>query len=122
MSKQTFQPIRDHIEKTFKDVKVQNLRSPATPAGWIQKLQSISWEVNKALGGGNTKVRLYVERQGSKHPLEEQSIPIADELNVYNDPIDLFPGDNLLLELDQTAAATHVKLYWAGYATPVEPA
>jgi len=114
------QPVRDHIEKDFPLNKLQNLRSKEVPPGWMYLLQVISWELSVALSGGNTRARLCIERQGSQYPIQTQATPTVNQLYPYTDQVNLFPGDNLLLELDNAGTNTHAKMYWIGIAQPIE--
>jgi len=91
------------------------LYSDRVESGRVECYQQLAWEINLATSGGNTRARLYIEGHGYKHHIEEQQSPAADNLYTYSDPLYLYEGERLALEIDQAQNATTVKLFGTGY-------
>ncbi len=91
-----------------------------TEIGKIYCLQIISWEIDKATSGGNTRCRLFIDGHGYKHYFGEQDGPVADTLYWWKEPVWLYEGEAVALEVDQAQAATAVNMYALGYSVPEE--
>ncbi len=107
--------LRLPLTKLFASAGLQTLRSDPVPQGQIWCLESIAWEIDTVLSGGNTRCRLYVDGHGEKIDLEEQKTPAADNLYTYADVQYLYAGERLALDLDQAQASTTARMKAVGY-------
>lgn len=107
--------MRDRQEKYFSSAGLVTLKADQVPPGRSHCIQHVSWEISKALGGGNLRARLYIEGHGYKHLLREQNTPQANISYTFRKDIWLMPGEELALDLDQVAAATTAKMHLTGY-------
>jgi hypothetical protein len=107
--------LRDRLEELFSSAALVTLSAKAIPPGKVHCVQHVSWEINKALGGGNYRARLYIDGHGYKHQLCEQNTPQANISYTFDDEIWLIEGEQLALDLDQVAASTTVKLHLTGF-------
>lgn len=96
---------------------LQTLFCPRVPGDQIWCLQQITWEINKATSGGNTRCRLYIDGHGYKHNLAGQATPTANVLYTYTKKPFLGPGERLALDIDQAQATTTVEMCLTGYWT-----
>ena len=80
-------------------------------------IQRLAWEINKATSGGNTRVRVYIDRAGVRWPIDEQAGPTASALYTLVDPFWLVPGERICLEIDEAQASTLAKMWAMGYFT-----
>ncbi len=78
-------------------------------------VQRLSVEINKAVSGGNTRVRIYIDRDGARWPIYEDVTGAADTLYTITDAFWLTPGERVVLEIDQAAITTLAKMYALGY-------
>ncbi len=105
------------LRKVYKtpSAALHTIYSDRVGSGRAECFQQISWEIDKATSGGNTRARLYIEGHGYKHFIEEQDTPAADTLYTYSEPLYLFEGERLALEIDEAQNATKVQLFGTGY-------
>lgn len=111
---------RERAGTTTGSAGVQTVESTRVDVGYRRRLQSIAWEVNKAMSGGNTRCRLYIKGHGYKHYLDTQLVPVANWLYTRNENDYLYAGESLVLELDQGQATTIVTLDLTGYEQKCE--
>lgn len=78
-------------------------------------VQRLSVEINKAVSGGNTRLRIYIDRDGFRLPIYEDVTGAADTLYTITDAFWLTPGERLTLEIDQAQASTIAKMTAIGY-------
>ena len=109
--------LRDRVVELFSSAAKVQLTTEPVEQGKIYCYQQVAWEIDKALSGGNTRARLYIEGHGYNHNLEEQDAPTADTLWTYSDDVWLTPGERLVLELDQAQASTTAEMHITGYYT-----
>ena len=94
--------------------------SEAVPPGQAWRVTMIAWEISSATSGGNTRCRLYVDRQGTRHYLDEQLVPAANWLYTHDAVHRLYPGERVGLELDQAQASCRAQLWVTGDIEPLE--
>jgi hypothetical protein len=107
--------LRDRLEELFSTAALHTLETKPVKPGRVHCVQHVSWEINKALGGGNYRARLYIDGHGYKHELREQNTPQAGISYTVDEEIWLIPGESLALDLDQVAASTTAKLHLTGF-------
>lgn len=108
--------LRLHPELFIASAGLAILATTSVPRDVKWCLQSIAWEINLATSGGNTRCRLYVDRgAGEKHFLDEQLTPVADWLYTRSENDYLYPGERLVLEIDEAQASTTAKMDVSGY-------
>jgi len=85
--------------------------------GVLVCIQELEWEINKATAGGNTRVRVYIDRDGARWPIAEQDGPTASALYTLVDPFWLVPGERICIEIDEAQASTLAQMWATGYFT-----
>lgn len=110
-------PLRERVSQVTGSAALVDVFAEPVEPDKIYCIQQLAWTVDKAMSGGNTRVRLYIAGHGYKHYIEEQDAPTADVLYTYAEPLWLLPGKKLALELDQAQATTAVEIFINGYWT-----
>jgi len=93
------------------------LYSERVREGELVCVQRLAWEIDKATSGGNTRVRIYIDRDGARWVIAEQDGPTADTIYTVVDPFWLTPGERIALEIDQAQASTLAQMWATGYFT-----
>jgi len=109
--------LRLRAKKTFASAGLQTLYSERVEQSFIYCFQQVSWEIDKATAGGNTRCRLYIGGRGYKLNLDEQDGPTANQLYTYNEHVWLIAGERLALDIDEGQASTTAEMNIAGYYT-----
>jgi len=93
------------------------------PVAWntIRCVQRLAFEGSLVTLGGNTRVRVYIDRHGYNHYLAEQAAPAANTLYWMTDDIFLIPGERLCVEWDQAQAGTVLEMFMIGYWHDIDP-
>jgi len=107
--------IRLRLKKLFTGGQLETLYSDRVKQGVIWCLEQITWEIDVATSGGNTRCRLYIEGHGYKHYLAEQVNPVADRLYWYTKKPYLYPGERLALDIDYAGSSTTAEMIATGY-------
>jgi hypothetical protein len=108
-------PLRDRKAELIASAGVARVRLERTEPDKLVCYQRISWEIDKATSGGNTRCRLVIEGRGYDLPIAEQSVPTAGVLYWYEESVWLVPGEKICLIVDQAQASTNADLHGIGY-------
>ena len=93
------------------------LYSERVREGELVCVQRLAWEIDKATSGGNTRVRIYIDRDGARWVIAEEDWPIADTIYTVVAPFWLVPGERICIEIDEAQASTQAQLWATGYFT-----
>jgi len=93
------------------------VRTDPVPADEIWCIQHLTVEGSLAPASGNTRSRVYIDRQGYRHYLAEQDAPAANTLYWLDDPVWLIPGERIAAEWDQAQNTTRLEMIGTGYTT-----
>ena len=111
-------PLRDRTKLLISDAGEYELELERVEASKLNCYQRISWEIDKATSGGNTRCRLVIKGHGYYIPLSEQDAPAADTLYWYKESTWLYPGERIALIVDQAQASTIAEMNAIGYWVP----
>jgi len=106
--------LRERYKKLIADAGLASLPSNKVPEGQTWHITRLAFEGSSVTSGGNTRARYYIDGHGDKLYLGEQDAPAADTLYKDPDPIDLLPGESLVLEWDQAQASTTLQMQLTG--------
>ena len=109
--------LRDRTSEKVSSAGLYRLKLEQVEAGKINCYQRISWEIDKATSGGNTRCRLVIEGGGADIPLSEQDAPAADTLYWYKETTWTYPGERIVLVIDHAQADTLAEINAIGYWT-----
>lgn len=111
------EPLRDRAGEKISSAGEYELKLERVERGKIVCYQRISWEIDKATSGGNTRCRLVIKGHGFDIPLAEQDAPAADTLYWFKENTWLYAGERIALIIDQAQAATQAEMNAIGYWT-----
>ena len=66
-------------------------------------------------------LRLYVDGHAYTHWLDEVPAPAVDRLYLFDDPIELLPGEDLVARITGCTAADALAMYISGWWEPINP-
>ncbi len=112
------EPLRDRNDEKISSAGEHRLKLEQVERDKINCYQRISWEISQATSGGNTRCRLVIEKKGYDVPLSEEDAPAANTLYWYKDPVWLYPGETIVLIIDQAQADTDAEINAIGYWVP----
>jgi hypothetical protein len=107
--------IRWIVEATISSAGLGTLYTERVREKELVCVQRLSCEINKAVSGGNTRIRIYIDRDGVRFPIYEDVTAAADTLFSIMDAFWLIPGERIALEVDQAQASTIARLWAIGY-------
>ena len=109
--------LRERNVLTVNAGAVARVELPIVRATKMKCYQRLSWEISLATALGNTRCRLVIQGHGYDVQVAEQQTPAANNLYWIHDAVWVYPGEVMVLLIDQPQNNTVAQLHGIGYVT-----